>query len=322
MAGTIPLSLTQQFDEFGKPLSGALLYIIQAGTVSTPQQPYLDAALTLVTTNPILLDAAGRVPQFFLADGYIKVRLDDKLGVTQLAADSILVIGPSAGSGGGGSVDPTSVWQTGDIKPRYDTGVHAGFVRANGRTIGSATSGATERANADCQALFNFLWNIDTSLPVTPSRGASSAADYAANKQIGTPDYRGCAITGLGDMGNTDAGRLTAGYFGANPALLGALGGSETTTLTAAHIPASGLGCTGTTGNDTPDHSHAVPQAQAGQQKPASGGNPPFDNNTTVQSGGASTRHVHPFTGTVTGGGGQAHRTVGPRKLSTIYIKL
>ena len=98
MAGTIPLSLTQQFDEFGKPLSGALLYIIQAGTVSTPQQPYQDASLTILQPNPIQLDAAGRVPQFFLADGYIKVRLDDKFGVTQLARDGILVIGPSAGA--------------------------------------------------------------------------------------------------------------------------------------------------------------------------------------------------------------------------------
>jgi hypothetical protein len=160
MAGTIPLSLTQQFDEFGKPLSGALLYIIQAGTVSTPQQPYQDAALTITQPNPIPLDAAGRVPQFFLADGYIKVRLDDKFGVTQLARDGILVIGPSAGGGGGGGVDPTTLIQTGAIQPFYGVGVLAGFVRLNGRTIGSATSGATERANSDCQALFNFLWNV------------------------------------------------------------------------------------------------------------------------------------------------------------------
>ena len=125
MAGTIPLSLTQQFDEFGKPLSGALLYIIQAGTVSTPQQPYQDAALTVLQPNPIQLDAAGRVPQFFLADGYIKVRLDDKFGVTQLARDGILVIGPSAGGGGGGGADPTTLIQTGAIQPFYGVGVRA-----------------------------------------------------------------------------------------------------------------------------------------------------------------------------------------------------
>ena len=189
------------------------IYILQAGTVSTPQQPYQDAALTILQPNPIPLDAAGRVPQFFLADGYIKVRLDDKFGVTQLARDGILVIGPSAGGGGGGGVDPTTLIQTGAIQPFYGTGVLAGFVRMNGRTIGSATSGAGERANSDCQALFNFLWNADSALAVSPSRGASSAADWAANKTIVSPDFRGCAIAGLDDMGNVAASRLTATYF-------------------------------------------------------------------------------------------------------------
>ena len=89
MAGTIPLSLTQQFDEFGKPLAGGLLYIMVAGSVSTPQQPYQDAGLTILQPNPIQLDAAGRVPQFFLADGYVKIRLVNKIGVTQIARDGM-----------------------------------------------------------------------------------------------------------------------------------------------------------------------------------------------------------------------------------------
>lgn len=322
MAGTIPLSLTQQFDEFGKPLSGALLYIIQAGTVSTPQQPYQDAALTILQPNPVPLDSAGRVPQFFLADGYIKVRLDDKFGLTQLARDGILVIGPSAGGGGGGSVDPTTLIQTGAIQPFYGVGVLAGFVRLNGRTIGSATSGASERANSDCQALFNFLWNADVNLPVAPSRGATSAADWAANKTIVSPDFRGYHISGLDDMGNAAAGRLTAAFFGTSAIVLGAVGGSENTVLTAAHIPAAGLGCTGTTGNDAPDHAHG------GVITGPANYNSPGGATVVVQalvggtSGGANTRHQHPFTGTVTGGGGQGHRTIGPTKLVTLYIKL
>ena len=72
MSGTIPLSMTQQFDVYGNPLSGGSLYIMPAATVATPQNPYQDAGLTIVMPNPIILDAAGRVPQFFLADGYIK----------------------------------------------------------------------------------------------------------------------------------------------------------------------------------------------------------------------------------------------------------
>lgn len=322
MAGTIPLSLTQQFDEFGKPLSGALLYIIQAGTVSTPQQPYQDASLTILQPNPIPLDAAGRVPQFFLADGYIKVRLDDKYGVTQLARDGILVIGPSAGGGGGGGVDPTTLIQTGAIQPFYGTGVLAGFVRVNGRTIGSATSGATERANADCQALFNYLWNADANLNVTPARGVSSAADWAANKTIALPDFRGCAISGLDDMGNSAAGRLTPSYFGANATVLGALGGTEYAVLSAAHIPASGLYVSGQTGYDTPDHSHSYTRRGGAIHQDGTNAATVATQDIGDQTSGASTRHYHPFSANLLGGGGNAFRAIGPRKLCTIYIKL
>src|SRR5215472_17929282 len=125
MSGTIPLELTQQLDEFGQPLSGGQLYIIQAGTVATPQNAYQDQALTIALPNPIVLDSAGRIPQFFLADEQIKVRLQDRYGVVKFVADNLLVIGPSTGGGGGGggSVDPTTVLQTGDIKVRYDNSI-------------------------------------------------------------------------------------------------------------------------------------------------------------------------------------------------------
>ncbi|MET3308114.1 hypothetical protein [Bradyrhizobium diazoefficiens] len=329
MAGTIPLSLTQQFDEFGKPLSGALLYVIQAGTVNTPQQPYQDAALTVLQPNPIQLDAGGRVPQFFLADGYVKVRLDDKYGVTQLARDGILVIGPSAGGGGSGGVETTTLIQTGAIQPFYGVGVLAGFVRLNGRTIGSATSGASERANSDCQALFNFLWNTDPALVVSPSRGVSSAADWAANKTIATPDFRGCAIAGLGDMGNTDAGRLTAAYFGTNPGVLGAMGGQESRLLTSAQ---SGM----------PAHGHAVYLRDPGHAHTAYQPTQTRNDGTSTASFFAfatqqatSTNTTNITIGSVPGvandnataqnpgqNAAQPHASIGPTKLVTLYIKL
>ena len=113
MAGTIPLSMTQQMDEFGAPLAGGKLYLIQAGTTSTPQNGFQDSALTLPWPNPIVLDASGRLPQFFLADGSIKIRLVDVNGVEKLVADGLIVTGASSGGGGGSPVDPTTVLQTG-----------------------------------------------------------------------------------------------------------------------------------------------------------------------------------------------------------------
>ena len=246
MSGTIPLSMTQQFDVYGQPLAGGQLYIIQAGTVSTPQDAFQDTALTIKQPYPMTLDAAGRVPQFFLADpssggnATVKVRLQDKNGVVQLSSDGVLVIGPSGGTGGGGgtAVDPSAIYQTGDIKPRYGTGVHPGvtpgWVRCNGLTIGSATAspGATERGNADCQALFNYLWQADSTLAVIPSRGSSSSADWTANKTIALPDFRGMALSGLDDMGNSPAGRLTTVIGRGECGRAGRLAAVEQNTLT------------------------------------------------------------------------------------------
>lgn len=73
-----------------------------------------------------------------------------------------------------------------------------GWIIANGGTIGNASSGATTRANADTENLFTLFWNSFTNalLPVfnsdgsVSSRGASAAADYAANKRIRIFDLR------------------------------------------------------------------------------------------------------------------------------------
>lgn len=240
MAGTIPLSMSQQFDEFGEPLSGGLLYIYQAGTVATPQNAYQDYGLTILQPNPIPLDAAGRIPQFFLADGFIKVRLVDRFGVTQLSADFVLVVGPSSGGGGGGGVDPTTLIQTGMLLPYYGKlapGVLSGFVRANGLTMGNAISGATERANADTQALWTLLYQNDPNLVVSGGRTGNALNDFNAGKTIVIPDLRGRVIGFLDDMGNAAASRLTSTYFGADAKVLGAVGGDEKFALLVNHIP-------------------------------------------------------------------------------------
>jgi len=241
MAGMINLSLTQQLDEFGEPLSGGQLYIIQAGTVSTPQNAYQDEALTIPTTNPIVLDAAGRIPQFFLADGQIKVRLQDRMGVVKFVADNLLVIGPSTtgGGGGGGVVDPTTVLQTGDVKIRYDTAILTGFVRLNGLTIGSSTSGATELADPTAQALFQYLWQVDPNLAVSGGRGATSIADWTANKRLTLPDGRARLLMALDGMGNSSTGLLASTTFtSGNPTTLGSKAGAYSRTIPTAALPA------------------------------------------------------------------------------------
>lgn len=52
------------------------------------------------------------------------------------------------------------------------------------------------------------------------------------------PDLRGRVAAGLGNMGGSDAGRLTGSYFGASGTTLGSVGGLESQTLDATEIPA------------------------------------------------------------------------------------
>lgn len=76
--------------------------------------------------------------------------------------------------------------RTGDIRFSLNSFSPMGWVAANDGTIGSSSSGATTRANIDTWPLYNLIWNSvsDTYAPVTGSRGASSYADFTANKPM------------------------------------------------------------------------------------------------------------------------------------------
>jgi hypothetical protein len=320
-AGTIPgISMSQQLDTLGAPLNGGKLYLIQAGTTATPQNCYQDSGLTLAWPNPITLDSAGRVPQLFCADGSIKVRITTSTGISQLVADNLLIVGPSGGGGGGGSVDPTTILQTGHMEVFYGTGTMSGFVRCNGRTIGSASSGATERANADAQALFEYLWGADSNLSVSTGRGASAAADYAANKTITLPDCRGRTLAGLDDMGSTAASRLTATYFGAAATTLGAVGGTESHALTSVsqfppYTPAGSI----TNGAITTNVTSGSFLQSSGVVQVGSGGS--FFSYISVSPTATSTQATSIFNGGLVGSSAP-FATAMPAILATIYLKL
>jgi microcystin-dependent protein len=231
IAGFWNLSRAQQLDSNNELMLGARAYFYQGGT-TTPMPVYQDASLALLHQSPVEADADGRFPAVYFDDAtydFYRARVTDASGVEIFDDRAVPIIGQQVGEGGGDvPVDANSVFDTGDVKWRYGTGTLAGWVRCNGRTIGSASSGATERANSDCQDLFEHLWGVDSNLTVTGGRGASAAADWSADKAITLPDVRGKYLFGLDDMGNSAAGVLTGGTT------LGETGGEEETTLTAA----------------------------------------------------------------------------------------
>lgn len=332
MAGLAPISLQQRIDtNTGKPYVGARAFFFEAET-TTPLIVYSNYDLSVPLPNPVTADGYGMFPAIYLdeADEFYRLRVTTAGGVILFDQATLPIYGPTGGGGGGGGgtpVDPYTLFQTGDLKNRFGTGVHPGWIRCNGLTIGDSTSGATGRSNADTQALFEYLWAAvpNSILAVSGGRGASASADYAGHKTIQLPDFRGRTIAGLDDMGTTAASRILAGLVATgSPTQLGSSGGDDQHVLVTAEIPV--ITPAGTI-NTVADHTHIV--AGAGGplgRNAAEGGARDTQVMTPTSSGGvlnsgAAGGHTHTFTGTAFGGGA-AHNNMPPFGLASIYIKL
>ena len=324
MAGTIfGIPLSQRVDLNGQPSVGWLLYLYQANT-STPVNSYQDTALTVLNPWPIPADGYGMMRPFWLADGSYRARATNADGsITYFDQLSVLALGASAGAAPSGGVDATTVFQTGDVKWRDTQGSITGWVRDNGRTIGNASSGGTERQNADCQALFEFLWNNfpDSICLVTPGpRGAGATADFTASKQITLPDRRGRGICGLDDIGSTDSGRLnTAPFTTGNRFTPGSQGGDNRILLTVGQLPPHSHSASGST-DTAPDHTHSqIASASVGSYT-AGGSNGPLGSGSQTGPAGA---HSHALSLSIGNTGNNDFiNNVGGMHVGTWYRKL
>lgn len=198
------------FTQAGAFATGALAYFY-ADNTSTPITVYADPGLSTALPWPVVADASGVFQPIYLPYGSYRRRIVDQTGV--LISDAGNIDNPAPPTSGGGIVVTSDmVLQTGDPIWRLRQGLMQGFVRMNENTIGSASSGASEYANAGAQSLFTYLWaNLSDSIaPVITGRGASAAADWAANKQITIPTMKGLLASGVDDMGATAAGRIQA----------------------------------------------------------------------------------------------------------------
>lgn len=324
MPGILPgIALINNFDGNGELMRGALLRLYQAGT-NTPVTAFKDSGLTAGQEQPwpIPADSAARLPMFYLADGDYRARLSSSDG-GYVAYDIPVLssIGPSAGGGGGGGgVSPEVVWQTGYLLPFLGSGVRSGFVRLNGRTIGSSGSGATEHASADCQSLYEYLYNefSDTVCPVIGGRGASATADFNANKPITLIDARGRSLFGADGMGAGRANRLTTATF-ATADTIGTTGGAEAHTLTQAELPVITPTFTGT----PMTAGGALPNVAVGSiPQTTGGGSFSFNGVNSGVGTGFTTDSFTPAGAISSFGSGAAHATASPGIIVTIYVKL
>jgi hypothetical protein len=109
--------------------------------------------------------------------------------------------------------------------------VPSGWVMSRGNTIGDASSNATERANADTQALFTLWYNDgnDTTHPIKTSGGAATtraaqgtaAAAFGVHCQLTMPNYTDRFAMGMGGVSTTP----------------GQTGGASSVTLAVANLP-------------------------------------------------------------------------------------
>lgn len=235
----------------GEFLVGARVRFYDAGSRSV-RTMYADGQLnTPFDPDGILSNANARFPPIWGQGGEYRAVITAPGGA--VIEDMDYLPGDVAVSGGGGGGGGSTSHATGDIQPSILSGTRAGWVRANARTIGSAASGATERADDDCLDLFTGLWS-NTLFTVSGGRGLSAAADWAANKTITLPDARLCALIGSDGMGNAATNLFSALTFTTgNASTVGSRVGAATHTLATTEIPShTHSGSTDTTGL----HSH------------------------------------------------------------------
>ena len=154
---------------------------------------------------------------------------------------------PTGTEGGGlvfnssGVLSEQIQFSTGDVKLTLKTTADTGWVLFDDGNIGNASSSATTRANADTVALFTLLWTntIDGNCAVSTGRGASAAADYAANKTIDLPKALGRALATYGSGSGLTARTLAQTLGEEDHVLLEAELASHTHNVNMGNTPSS-----------------------------------------------------------------------------------
>lgn len=308
---------TPFLDPTGTPYAGARAFFFDANT-TTPRVVYRDSGMNIAHDHPVVANSGGMFPAIFLPLGDYRVRIETAAGVVLWDTDGITA--PGTGSGGGGGGTPgESFMEAGDFIASHRSGVRNGWVRANGRSIGNATSGATERANADCEALFLHLWGQDTTLSVSGGRGVSADGDWSAGKRIDLPDLRGRVLAGLTAMGATDAGNIAANMIDNSETsnTLGATAGVGSVTLTVGQMPYHNHGgWTLGAGSHAHQYTDTITARNGNNNSGTGGAGTDYGVTGTTSTAGDHGHGIPPE------GGGGAHPNVQPTAFATVYIKL
>jgi microcystin-dependent protein len=323
------LSHHQLRDLNGEILAGAKAYFYLSDA-TTPITVYQDYDLTQPHTWPVVANGIGVFPLVFLDEDnefYRQSITDaDDLLVTGTDLGTMPIAGPPETIVTEVAGDETRLIQTGMTVWMPQSGTIANWVRANGRTIGSASSLATELASATAEELYLYLWGnlSDAVCPVSGGRGASAAADFSANKPMGTPDLRFRSPLGLDAMGNASSGRASGVTFSiGSDNEPGSAGGAALHTLTEAELAAHDHAATSSAVVTDPGHVHAYDHTNTGTAQAGAGTSAGVIGAPTANTASNTTGiSVAVTTDVDDAGGGTAHNNMQPFILGTWYIKL
>lgn len=273
-ASILPPAKTTFVDQNGKPLTaGTVDFYIPSTT--TRKATWQDAGETILNTNPVVLDAAGRA--LILGSGSYRQVVKDKLGNTiwdQVTSSSGSGGSASTATGDGDLVGTVKTW-AGLIAPNQ-------YLFTYGQELVRATYPALFTAITSTQAVFcNSGSPIITGLADTnnfPIGGSvelsclaaghstivsktSSTLTLAANSNITSnvtavilpwgggnntttfnlPDFRGLSPVGnniMGGVASTHTSTANYSNFNINPNSIGAIGGTSSTILNSTNLPA------------------------------------------------------------------------------------
>lgn len=276
-ATLLPNAKQQYLDDSGNPVaSGTATYYIPS--TSTKKNVWLDAGQTTLSTNPVLLDAAGR-PQptgQTYGDGTYRQVVKDANNV--VIWDAITTSTGAGGGGGGTTVGDGNV--VGTVLPWSGLVAPPNYVFAYGQPLARATyplllSTVTLPTSVICTSGLNILSGISDTQSIklgakveatciapgtTVTAVATTSVTVSNNASVSTavtatffpygngngsttfnvPDFRGQTIVGRNNMGGTASFHLPDAWFGSGGSAnaVGAEGGSSHFILTTPNLPA------------------------------------------------------------------------------------
>ena len=145
--------------------------------LGTPTNPNDAISLTYADNTYLMLAGGTLTGNISMSNNYITNLLDpvnNQDAATKQYVDTVTAA--------------VTVIPTGVVWDYFGTTAPSGWLLLNGDTIGNTGSGATF-TGSQYQSLYTLLWNlpVDTA-PVSGGRGASAAADWAANKTLTLPN--------------------------------------------------------------------------------------------------------------------------------------